>query len=381
MMEKKKICFIVSQPGTAKAFFKMPMEKLAKDFKIYLVANIKGNEDIEGLPLTGYKSIAIERRPSIIKDVRAMWALFRYFKKEQFFSVHSMASKPSLLTSIAGLLARVPHRIRTFTGQLWCNMTGAKRLFFKSIDRLTVKLNTELLADGHPQARFLVEQSIAKSNQIGVLANGSICGIDINNFTPNEEIRMKVRNELGVHDKIVYVFLGRLKVEKGIRELMAAFNDIIPTCPDAVLLLVGIDEENTCSWVGDYANLQNGKNIIFYGFTPRPYDLLKAGDVFCMPSYREGFGLSVLEASCLELPVICSDIYGMEDTMVEGKTGLRCKVRDVESLSLCMQKLYGNKEMRLSFGKAGRERVIKDFSKELVCDAWYMFYKEMESER
>jgi glycosyltransferase involved in cell wall biosynthesis len=376
-MEKKKICVVVAQPGAAKAFFKLPMEKLVSEFDIYLVANIKDEKDIEGLPLVGYKSINIERRPSIIKDIRALWSLYLYYKKEKFFAVHSIASKPSLLSSIAGAMAGVPHRLRTFTGQLWCNMTGAKRFFFKTIDRLTVALNTELLADGHPQARYLVEQKIIKPDKIHVLANGSMCGIDINRFSFDLSIREDVRSSLGIQDKVVYVFLGRLKKEKGIRELMAAFNSLVLQCPKAVLLLVGIDEENTHSWMADYSNLQENQNIIFYGFTPRPYDLLMAGDVFCMPSYREGFGLSVLEASCLGLPVICSDIYGMEDTMVDGVTGLRCKVCDVESLLACMSQLYDDKEKRVSLGKAGRERVIKEFSSELVCKAWYDYYMKL----
>jgi glycosyltransferase involved in cell wall biosynthesis len=103
--------------------------------------------------------------------------------------------------------------------------------------------------------------------------------------------------------------------------------------------------------------------------------MLQAGDVYVLPSYREGFGLSVLEASCMKLPVICSDIYGMADTFVEGVTGLKCKVRDDESLLECMRKLYFDDILRLSLGEAGRDRVKRDFSKQLVTDAWVEYYK------
>ena len=375
---KKKICFVVSHPSTAIAFLKTPMEKLVKDFDIYLVANIQNESEIAGLPLSGHKAIQIERRPKLFADFRALWQLYHYFRQEQFFVVQAQASKPSLLTAIASWMARIPHRIRIFTGQLWCDMKGAKRFFFKSIDRLTVKLNTELLADGRPQARYLAKQGILKPSQIQVLANGSICGIDPERFRFDEQTRQRIRQELKVTDKVVYIFLGRLKREKGIQELLESFNHFVTECPDAMLLLVGLDEQDCHSWLPRYANLQEDKNIIFYGFTPRPNDLLMAGDVFCLPSYREGFGLSVLEASCLGLPVICSDTYGMEDTIVEGVTGLKCKVRDTDSLFQCMKRLYADKELRKRMGEAGHERVVREFSRELVTDAWYDFYKSLK---
>ena len=375
---KKKICFVVSRPGTAVSFFKTPMEKLKGEFDVYLVANIASAEEIADLPLVGYKSIKIERRLNICADVKALWHLYNYFRQEKFYVVHSMASKPSLLMSIAGAMACITHRIRTFTGQIWCNMHGLKRFLFKCVDRITVALNTELLADGFPQARYLIEQKILKPSQIKVLANGSICGIDTERFHYDEKVRGLVRKELGVEEKVVYVFLGRLKREKGIWELFEAFNNVVTKCPKAHLLLVGKDEERCQSWIKGFPNLKENSNITFYGYTSRPNDILMASDVFCMPSYREGFGLSVLEASCLGLPVICSDIYGMEDTFVEGVTGLRCKVQDDITLAECILKLYDQPELREKLGKNGHDRVVKDFSRELVTNAWFDFYKELK---
>lgn len=376
-MERKKICFIVALPGTANSFFKLPMEKLHKDFDIYLATNISSPEEVKDLPLSGYQSIRIERRPHFLIDLKALWQLYRYFRKERFYVVHSMASKPSLLTAIAGFMACVPHRIRIFTGQLWCNMEGWKRLFYKSVDRLTVVLNTEIMADGHPQARYLIEQNIVKKNNITVLANGSICGIDLDRFHFDKNVREKIRLDLGLKDKVVYIFLGRLKTEKGIRELLGAFNLIANECPKAMLLLVGPDEENCHELLQDYVNLREGKNVIFYGATSSPNHLLMASDIFCNPSYREGFGLSVLEASCVGLPVICSDIYGMEDTFVDGVTGLKCRVMDEGSLAEQIKKLYYDGKLREELGVNGHSRVEKYFSKELVSNAWYNFYREL----
>lgn len=375
---KKKICFVVSAPGTARAFLKAPMEKLQQDFDIYLVANFKDEKEIEGLPLSGYRTIPIERQPSVWKDIKALWQLYRYFKQENFFSVHSMASKPSLLNALAGAMVRAPHRIRTFTGQIWWNMTGLKRRFFKLIDRLTVKLNTELLTDGKPQIAILEKNGILKPHQIQVLANGSICGVDTGLFKFDQSVRKKMRNKLGLTNKVVFVYLGRLKREKGIFELMSAFNRICRDCPNSVLLLVGIDEQNCGEWVSQFEHLKKGENIILYGFAQSQIDLLHAGDIFCMPSYREGFNVSVLEASCLGLPVICSDIYGTEGSVINGVTGLRCKVKDDVSLAECMKKMYDHPELREEYGRNAHERIVNYFSREIVTDAWSDFYNKLK---
>lgn len=373
---KKKICFVVSAPGTAVSFLKDHVERLSELFDVYLVANIKDVSEITNLKLTGYKHIQIERKPSVNKDLRALWQLYKYFRQERFFVVQSQASKPSLLMAIAAFFARVPNRIRIFTGQIWCNMTGWKRIAFKAVDKITVALNTELLSDGYPQMNYLIEQKIVKPNKIKVLGNGSICGVDISRFNPDDRVRSDIRKELNYSDNnIVFVFLGRLKREKGIHELLSAFNKLVVDSPDARLLLLGTDEENCIEWLRLYPNISDRKRVCFYGYTLDPNKTLQAGDVYVLPSYREGFGMAVLEASCMKLPVICSDIYGMEDSFVEGVTGLKCKVRDDETLLDCMKKLYIDEALRQSMGKAGRERVMKDFSKQLVTDAWFEYYK------
>ncbi len=375
---KKKICFVVSAPSTAVAFLKDHIACLSELYDVYLVANYQDESEIAGLKLAGSKSIQIERKPNIKADLKALKELQKYFEEMNFACVQSQASKPSLLMAIAAKRAKVPVRIRIFTGQIWCNMTGLKRQFYKAIDRLTVRRNTHLLADGKPQMEYLIEQGIVKRNKIKVLGNGSICGVDMSKFNPTNEVREEVRKELGYNDQnVVYTFLGRLKREKGIREILSAFNKLVSDNANARLLLIGRDEENCHDWMTDFPNLKEGENVIFYGYTKEPFRMLQAGDVYVLPSYREGFGMSVLEASCMKLPVICSDIYGMADTFVDGGTGLKCKVRDDVTLYECMKKLYGDKEMRIKMGEAGRGRVAKVFPKELVTSAWVDFYKSV----
>lgn len=378
MLQKKKICFITSSPSAAVSFLKIPIDKLSSEFDVYYIGNYKDEAEIAGVNVIKARSIDIRRRPDIIADLKALWQLYVYFRKEKFFAVHAISRKATLLTGIASFFARVPHRIKTFTGQVWATMHGKKRKFYMALDRLDVKLNTELLVDGESQRQYLIANGIMTEQDAKVLASGSICGVDTLRFKPSEETRAEIRHELNYNeDHIVFIFMGRLKKEKGIYELLEAFNNIVKTRPNARLLLVGNDEENCKQHLPDYPALKERENVIFYGSTPEPQKLFQAGDIFVLPTYREGFGLSVLEASCIGLPVICSDTYGVQDAMVDNVTGLRCKTADNETLQECMEKLYDNPELRKELGKNGQIRVTTQFSREILSDAWMEFYKNL----
>lgn len=378
-MDKKKICFVVAIPGVANGFLKEPIKKLATEFDVYLASNFDGKPMELDLPLKGYLDFPIERNPSIINEIKTLHILCKYFKKEKFFAVHSQALNASILNSIAGWMSRIPHRIRIFTGQMWVTMSGSRRWFYRMLDRLTVKLNTELLVDGYPQREFLIGEKILKKGQAVVLANGSISGVDVERFSPSDEIRLNERTELNIRqDQVVYTYLGRLKRDKGLYEILAAFNRLVVDHKNAFLLLFGNDEGNVMSHLQEYENIKDGENFCYFGLTRKPEKSLQAADVFLLPSYREGFGVSAIEASCLGLPVICSDTYGMADTMIDNVTGLRCKVGDVETLYQCMLKLYNDKDLRKNLGDAGRKRILKDFSCELVSNAWLDFYRNLD---
>lgn len=372
---KKKLCIVASAPSGIVAFWKTNIEKLSSQFDIYVVANYRDSSLFDGLEIKGCISINIERRPSVMSSLKAVNELRRYFKKEQFDGFISMSSNASLVAAIAGWLVGVPFRARIFTGQVWANKTGMSRTFFKTIDKLTVALNNHILVDGKPQQKYLVENGILKEGQSTVLANGSICGVDVNKFCPSDSIRQEEREKLHLgKDDVVFTFMGRINRDKGTYELLAAFNQLCAEEDHARLLLIGNSEGITNETFSSYPNISLGENLVCYGFAEKPYEALQAGDVFCLPSYREGFGMSAIEAASAGLPVICSDAYGLGDSYVDGVTGLKCKVKDVETLYLAMKKLYENPEMRASFGKAGRERILEKFTKEMVSSAWLNYF-------
>lgn len=373
----KKICFVVSSPLTAKAFLVNHIMELSNFYDVYLVANFENADRsiFNYLPTCGIKHISISRNISLIKDVSALLALRIYFKEMQFDVVHSVTPKAGLLAVFAAKLANIKFRIHIFTGQVWHTKMGLYKSLLMFLDRFIVWNSTHILVDGESQRQFLIENNIVNALNSFVLGKGSISGVDTKRFVPDAQLKDKIRNELGIKtDEVVYMFLGRMNKDKGIIELAEAFNRLQLKNSNIRLLFVGYDEENIKHRVQQI--VKNYESVIFYGPTPYPEKLLQASDVFCLPSYREGFGTSVIEASLLEKPIICSDTYGLMETIIENKTGLRHKVADIDSLYTEMEKLVEDKKLRERLGIGGRAYVLKNFSSQTISEKWLAFYKE-----
>ena len=375
---RKKICFVVAIPGTAQAFLRDHIAALSKEYDVYLAGNIKGESDVNMLALTGWHHVDIERGISLWKDLKAVWQAYRYFKRMKFDAVHSVTPKAGLVTALAGRLASIPHRTHIFTGQVWATRTGLMRTLLKSLDKVISGLNNHILVDGKSQRAFLIKEGVLKEGQAEVFGHGSISGVNSVRFVPNEDARKSIRNEVGVKDgALCYIFLGRLNHDKGIGELYEAFNKLASEVNDVFLLFVGSDEEGYLKKLPGYKNIQEGRNFHYYGLTRQPERVLNAGDVFVLPTYREGFGSSVLEAACIGLPCICSDAYGVLDAYVDGETGLQCKVGDAESLYKCIKKMHDDKAMRNDMARKSRERALRDFNVKPISEAWLNFYKAL----
>lgn len=370
-----KICFVVSAPMTAQFFLKDHIKALSERYEVYLAANFRGKEKLTLEGLSEAYDIEIERGINPIADIKAIIRLRLYFAKMKFDAIHSVTPKAGMISAIAGKLANIKNRIHIFTGQVWATKSGISKLILKSIDKIIVSLNNYSLVDGDGQRQFLISEKVLKKNNSKVLGEGSISGVNTIRFKPSEKWAKEIREECGIsEEKIVFCLMGRFNREKGIYELFEAFNSLVATCPNSFLLLIGMDEEGCLDNISMYHNIKPGVNFKYFGKTNKPEYVLQAADVFCMPSYREGFGSSVIEAQCLGIPVICSDAYGLKDAMVDNVTGLRCKVKNVESLKNCMSTLYNNQLLRLEFGKNGRERILTHFSGNEITREWVSFY-------
>ena len=374
---RKKICFVATVPFALSWFMTPHIRLLCKEYDVTLISSGSPNELNELLyNNVSFVTLDIKRKISLKKDVLALIRLWSIFKENQFDCVHSITPKAGLLTMLAGKLAGVPNRFHTFTGQVWMNKKGFKKLILKSLDKVLVHFSTRVLVDSHSQHLFLIKNNVVSAINSEVLADGSAAGVNINRFKFDLKKRTKIRCELNIpNSAIVFLFLGRLTYDKGILDLLKAFESIALDNDNLHLLIVGPDEAGFDVKIMRLEQKLSGK-IHRVGFTKSPEYYMSTADIFCLPSYREGFGSVIIEAAAIGLPAIASRIYGVIDAVDDEVTGLLYEVMNSRELSLAMKKLASDYSLRKSMGAAAKRRVLSKFSEEIVANAMLSFYHD-----
>jgi len=368
------ICFIATVPDALFAFMKRHIVQAGQEIKTTVITCPTRSELLQD---TGARFIPldIERKISLWKDFLALTCLVFCFRRERFDLVHSIMPKSGLLGMMAGWIARVPCRIHTFTGQVWANKRGFKRFFLKFFDRLIVLFSTHIIVDSPSQRDFLEAEGILAKGQAVVFGHGSICGVDDTVFHPDEFLRKSVRNELDISaNQVMLLYLGRLNIDKGIIDLVQAFRQLIAEGINVVLVLVG-NEENVSFAHIEALSAEAASRLRRVEFTSSPERYMAAADIFCLPSYREGFGQVIIEAAACEVPTVASRIYGVTDAIDDGNTGLLFSAGDVEGLKLSLNRLITDSTLRLDMGKAARKRVSALFNSQDITNAQIKFYK------
>jgi glycosyltransferase involved in cell wall biosynthesis len=373
----KKICFVATIPAAVYAFLMGHIHASAKRWSVSIISNPDGAEILSNIEARFFP-LRIERRVSPLRDLCALVKLTTLFRRERFDIVHSITPKAGLLSTLAAFLAGVPNRMHTFTGQVWANKRGWKRGLLKIFDKLIVSFASHILVDSPSQLDFLVSEGVLSQGKGRVIGHGSICGVDHNRFCPDAQTKRIVRQELCItHNAPVLLFLGRLNRDKGMLTLAAAFAAISRHIPDAILLLVGAEEDVSFARIKDICGAASAQ-LRRVDFTPTPERYMKAADIFCLPSYREGFAQVIIEAAACGVPTVASRIYGITDSLEDCSTGLLCPAGNVGILMKTLLMLIEDQALRQKMGVAARVRTLKLFdSKNITRELLALYEKVM----
>ena len=367
-----RICRVVTVPLTFATLLRDQVRHVvAAGFDLTLVSS-PGPQLAQVAEESGARAhgLPMAREMSPSGDVAALGALTRFLWHERFDLVHSSTPKAGLLLALAGVAARTPIRLHTYTGQPWVELRGPMRWAAMNADRAVGRLDSHLYADSESQRRFLVSHHIVPAARIRVLGAGSISGVDIRRFDPDTRRHdgQRTRDELGIgHDAVVIAFVGRVTRDKGIREIVAAFTQLAGERTDLHLLLVGPQEPDRDPLPPETRHeITSNQRIHAVGFTDTPERYLAAADLFCLPSYREGFGSVVIEAGAMRLPSVVTRVTGLVDAVVDEDTGVVVPPKDIAALTEALRRLVTNPELRVRMGEASRARALHSFDADLV---------------
>lgn len=376
----KKICYVATIPAVVHAFLRSHIQAVAEKYQVTVVCNSVDQHLLCDLPVR-LVLLPIERKPSPWRDLLVLCQLVKLFRRERFDIVHSIMPKTGMLAMLAAKLALVPVRIHTFTGQVWVTKCGVGRALLKWFDKLIAGSATCVLADSPSQRDFLVGEGILSPGKAKVLGAGSICGVDSLRFHPDKQAGQAVRRELGIAgDAKVILYIGRLNRDKGVLDLAAAFAAIAGQHPDAMLLMVGTEEDVPFRRIQEICSSVQAR-LQYVNFTSAPEHYMMGADIFCLPSYREGFGLTVIEAAACGVPAVASRIYGITDAVADGETGILFPVGDVTALTLALSKLLTENEIRQRMGEAACSRARELFSSEKIIGEMGFLYDRLAEGR
>lgn len=377
---KPKVGLVTLSVPFSEWFLLHQMEATSREFELFVYVrpdDPKENDFLRRRGIDGKVIPApIERKIHPVKDLRAFWTLWRAMRRERFVLVHSTGPKPGLLGMCAAWLARVPVRIHTFTGQVWFTSSGLARVLLKAADRLTAWFATHILVDSPSQRRFIVKEGVVSAEKSAVLGHGSISGVNVAKFAPNEAHRARIRGEAGIPvDKIVILYMARLTRDKGALMMAETFARLDRLRPgEAHLVIVGPDEEGLIPSIKQICR-DCLERVHFYDRTSVPEQFMAAADILCLPSYREGFGTVLINASAAGIPAVASCIYGSEDAVLHGETGLLHRAGDPDDAAEKLRLLIDDPALRERLGRRGLERVRRDFSEEVLTAELMAMYR------
>jgi glycosyltransferase involved in cell wall biosynthesis len=369
-----RVCFVAAIPLSLTAFMAPHVRRLAEECQVMLVASGKppATSSLGGSQVR-FETVSIHRAIAPWHDVQALIRLILLFRRCRVDVVQSITPKAGLLAMVGARLAGVPIRIHWFTGQVWATRRGPSRWLLKALDRILANSATHLLADSESQRAFLVSERIVPTGRVVVIGRGSVSGVDTMRFRPDVDRRARVRAQFRVRDdEIVALYLGRLTRDKGLAELAEAWAQAAGACPGLHLALVGPDEGGTLAAITPrLAPFSSRWHIIDQTDEPEAY--MAAADMLVLPSHREGFGTTVIEAAACAVPTIGTRIYGLQDAIADGISGLLVNKGDVPALAAAIARLSGDHELRLAMGRAARERAQADFRQEEVVSGYLQF--------
>lgn len=368
---KKKFYIATTIPASLK-FFKGQLSNWKVYFEICAISS-----DKERLQEVGEKEgvrtyyIPMKRRVSLFWDV---WCLLKFiflFVRERPYIVHGNTPKASLLSMVAAWITRRPIRIYMCHGLRYQTTKGLGRKVLTTMEKISCSCATEVICVSHGVKKILEEDKLCPANKSVVLGHGTAGGVDLKYFDRKLiEDTPSIRTTMGLPpDAFIFLFAGRVVKDKGVNELVEAFNRLSKENNNIYLIMIGNMESQL-----DPLNekiieiINNNDKIIALANQNDVRPFYRDSDALVLPTYREGIGMVLIEAGAMGLPSITTDIPGCNEVIIPGVNGDLVPAQDSEMLYQKMKEWISMPEKLKAYGKEGIKMMTERYDKRIVCE-------------
>lgn len=381
-----RVLHVIADPGTG--FFILSTILRNQKLQGYSVEIATGpGEYLKPLAEKGYPVhvFSIKRKIFSLSHFRSYRELRSIMEKGKYDIVHTHTPIASFIGRMAAAKSKIPIVIYHMRGSWWSEDSFLKRILFTLSEKNVARYTTHVFTINCKDADELYKRRIFNQYEITCLHCGG-GGIDLSRFTGNysREAIIKCRKELNIDQKdFLILFIGRVVQEKGINELVQAFEELVDRKNDSIkLLIIGgvISSERDQSTMKKLKNkiIANGRlnaNIRMMGFSNEIPKYIAASDVLVLPSYREGFGMVLAEAAAMGKPVVAARTRGSEEAVDDGKTGILIPQKDAAALMNALETLRTNEKLRNRMGENGRKKAMNVFCDEVITEKINKVYK------
>ncbi|MCG2611279.1 glycosyltransferase family 4 protein [Flavobacterium sp. SM15] len=326
----------------------------------------------------------LTRKITPIQDLKAVWQLYLFFRKEKPLLVHSHTPKAGTVGMLAAKLAGVPHRLHTVAGLPLMEASGSKRKLLNFVEKITYWCATKVYPNSKGLKSIILQEGFCKEDKLKVIGNGSSNGINIDFFDPNqikETDKVNLKEELQLsNEDFVFIFVGRIVGDKGINELASAFDRLSSERKNIKLILVGpLEDELDPLLESTKKILTENKAILSVGYQNDVRPFFAVSDCLVFPSYREGFPNVVMQAGAMGLPSIVSNINGCNEIVQQEENGLIIASKSENELLQSMQKLLDEKVLFEKMKKNAREKIVTRFDQKVIWQQLLEEYQKLEA--
>jgi glycosyltransferase involved in cell wall biosynthesis len=376
---KPKLMLLMSVPISFNTLLRGQAKFLSKTFDVTIVtspgAGVEAIREYEGVPVV---TVEMTRQITPTTDAKAVSRLAMLFAAHQPDIVQTYTAKAGLAGQLGALMARVPHRVHGIVGMKIMEEYGARRQVLTALERVTYGCTTDLTANSHGLVSWIRENRLT-DRPITVIGDGSINGVDTdvyhNTWSAEEQVRL--RAELGLTpENFVFLFIGRMVKDKGVGELMRAFDEVYRSHPHTRLLLVG-DYEKELDPLDPEAErlVETHPGVRRTGFVNDVRPPCAIADALILPSYREGLPNSVIEAGSMGLPAIVTNINGCNEIIHHEENGLIVPMKQVEPLTQAMVRLLNEPGLHARLKAAARPSVVRRYDQKWFWGELQRYYE------